>query len=425
MIEQTLHGLVVGLGKIRKDGSKEFRWLEKPIHNRIVSGGLDYLLTFNGSNSDVKVADRNDDSQPHYHRWRRTVASESSTDNYNGCLQYMAVGTNGDATAFTDTGLKAQVGGYSEAVAYSVAPYNGTNFDVDSNNILLRVTLQSVEMESAVTIREVGWFGKYYGQSVYPMFSRVVLPTPMSLNSGERLTVCYQLNINEHEAERDASSVFSGLLDSDGNPLKATVQRPVYVYHPNVAGWINGNYSGNGVASDVKLIQIPYSIQTDGLGRVYRYFNRNGCRLTVGPISVQNAYSAYYTTCPVNNILVPKTGTDQIPYCSGTGSIDPFPNTTNYDFDNANCSYTQLDYVPGSFVRDRTVTVYPSWPNIDSSLGYKDIETLQYEGAVFRFGHYDNTDPSNPVWVPKPWRKQFGQSYKFTFRYKLSTADTV
>lgn len=51
MIEQNnfLQGQLVGIGKIHTDGSEDFRWLEKPIKNRIVSGGIDHLLTLNGN----------------------------------------------------------------------------------------------------------------------------------------------------------------------------------------------------------------------------------------------------------------------------------------------------------------------------------------------------------------------------------------
>lgn len=423
MIEQTLHGQVVGLGKIRKDGSKEFQWLNKPIHNRIVSGGLDYLLTYNGSNSSVApcVSGSYSRQECRYHRWRRQSSSESTTYPYSGALQYMAVGTNGSATQFTDTGLRAQVGGYSETVAYTTAPYNGTNFDVNTNTIMLRVTLQSVEMTEATTLREVGWFGKYYGEDVYPMFSRVILPTPIDLEAGDRLTVCYQININEYISEHDVSSVFTGMLDSDGNPLRATCQRIIYTYHPNVAGWINGNYQGNGVGSNVKLIQIPYSITTGGIGQVYPWLNDSWSWFNqYGPICVITASNANHS----KNLLIMKDSTASIPSCGSTGSPTNSPNnSTYYERDPASCSYTQNDYVPGSFIRDRVVTVYPGFPNF--SEGYKDIAGFCYEGCIFRFGYYDTTDPENPVWVPKPWRKQFGQSYKFTFRYKLSTVDTV
>lgn len=44
-----LGGSLIGIGIKHKDGSEDFRWLDKPIHNRITSVGLDYLLTSNNS----------------------------------------------------------------------------------------------------------------------------------------------------------------------------------------------------------------------------------------------------------------------------------------------------------------------------------------------------------------------------------------
>jgi hypothetical protein len=46
MISQSiskLGGRLVGIGVIHKDGSEDYKWLDKPIHNKIVSGGLDHL----------------------------------------------------------------------------------------------------------------------------------------------------------------------------------------------------------------------------------------------------------------------------------------------------------------------------------------------------------------------------------------------
>ena len=157
MIEQTLHGLVVGLGKIRKDGSKEFRWLDKPIHNRIVSGGLDYCLTFNGSNSAHVQMDYANTNKCRYNPWRRIMNGQESTFQYSGCLQYLSIGTDGSATSFTDTALKSQVGGYSETPAYSTAPYNGVMVENRNVKVLhLRITLQSIAVENDTEVREVG-----------------------------------------------------------------------------------------------------------------------------------------------------------------------------------------------------------------------------------------------------------------------------
>ena len=55
-----LHGQVVGIGKIRRDGSEEFRMLYNPVGNKIVSGGLDDLLMCEGNPN--TVYNRNDTS---------------------------------------------------------------------------------------------------------------------------------------------------------------------------------------------------------------------------------------------------------------------------------------------------------------------------------------------------------------------------
>ena len=42
-----LSGRLVGIGKIMKDGSKEFHWLEKPISNMMLSKGVDKIFLLN------------------------------------------------------------------------------------------------------------------------------------------------------------------------------------------------------------------------------------------------------------------------------------------------------------------------------------------------------------------------------------------
>lgn len=404
--EMTLHGKVVGIGIEHKDGSKDFKWLDKPIHNRIVSSGLDYLMTYNGSNRDLYNAQ----GAIHYHRWRRMVESESSTDPYNGCLQFLAVGTNGDSTSFEDTSLKNQVGGYSETVPYGWSPYNGTNIDPDTLTLKLRITLSSVPMENSVTIREVGWFGKYYNQNVYPMFSRVVLDDPVDLEINEKLIVCYELHINEYENDHEISSIFSGLLDYEGNALRAFAKRPIYGQYFEKTGWINGNYYGNGVSD--KLLQIPYSIKTNGLGHVWNASyncSYNTRFLSMGPVLKNNYY--YYS----NTIIIPKNVNYIEPKSSSTGLID----YNDYEYDSNNCILTVHDYIPGTFTRERDITILPAFPNMQEQQ-YRDIYSLIYEGIIIKFGYYDE----NKQWIAKPWRKEFGKTYKFTFRYKFSTVDT-
>lgn len=415
MIEQTLHGLVVGLGKIRKDGSKEFRWLDKPIHNRIVSGGLDYFLKLNGSNSNFYNGVYWGLNRNLFNPWRRYQTSESSYSPYNGCLQFMSIGTDGTATSFSDTALKSQVGGYSETPAYSVAPYNGTMVEERNTKVLhLRITLQSVAVENETTIREVGWHGKIYGQENYPLFSRVVLPSPVTLASGEQLTVCYQMNVTLGWDEQEiSSSILSGLLDSDGNQVRAYSKRLVnngcgnryigqFGCYDSITEYYINTY-GNGSGSNEATPTAGYTVIPSNL----RYVMSPPFLTFTADTNFSAKILSYSTNSNFNYPV------------NDNGSVS-FP-SVNYG--SSNGSYQVSDHTDGTNYRDISVTVAPDWPS--QSEGYQDIYGLVYFGCFIRFGYYDNTDPSNPVWVPKPWRKQFGQSYKFTFRYKLSTADTV
>lgn len=413
MIEQTLHGLVVGLGKIRKDGSKEFRWLDKPIHNRIVSGGLDYCLTYNGSNTTI----RNDGTShsPSVSMFRRGDSAESSSHVYNwsGCVQFISIGTDGTTTSFNDTGLKSQVGSFSEASVYYRVPYCGMKLNKTGSLVNYRFNYQSVVVDSQTTVREIGFHGKYYGQEVYPLFSRIVLPEPVELAVGEALTVCYQIDVtysgknNETEVP---NSLLSGLLDSEGNPLRAVTKMPFSALNDEM-------YNDWNVSTSFTIS--PF------------YRSEYSSTAAIKCYSMLASYPELRMTVPweISSYASYSYGNSALPY-----SVEPnyrYPNdgeyglnsNTTFSKDFQNCSVAVADYVPGSYYRDVIFTLNPAWPAF-SGEEYKDIYAIHYNGQVIRFGHYDNTDPSNPVWVPKPWRKQFGQSYKFTFRYKLSTADT-
>lgn len=421
MIEQTLHGLVVGLGKIRKDGSKEFRWLDKPIHNRIVSGGLDYWLTYNGSNSAIKTSD--------YHGvslLRRGSSAEGSGyyTNWSGPLQYMSVGTNGDATAFSDASLKSQVGGYSESSLYSTTPYCGMMVTHTTNIVKYRFNYVSVSMSEATTIREIGFHGKYYGQNIYPLFSRVVLPEPVELDAGEALIAVYQMNITfpDLNVETEVNSgLLSGLLDSDGNPLRGMKKMPISGFNNYFNIWVT-NYIGTrpvaiigtGSSSAVKAYTVP-------MANDERWDGPGGQSSIPWEISSYPSRDTHSSTASASNALG-YTLVSTYRYNDGTES--QYNDDTRFWGNTRDADISVRDYVPGTYYRDVELTLHQAWPYFNGEQ-YLDIYAIRYYGVVIRFGHYDNTDPSNPVWVPKPWRKQFGQSYKFTFRYKLSTADTV
>ena len=412
MIEQTLHGLVVGLGKIRKDGSKEFRWLEKPIHNRIVSGGLDEYFMCNGSATTIPRF-------PEYYQGRFYCSnSQNSPYRYFGMLRYIAIGTDGTPTEFTDTGLKEQVGGYSSNYSYPYLPFFATRI-TPPNKVSFRVQSTSIAVPDDTTVREIGWFEKYDGAETYTMFSRVVLPSPVELLAGESLTVVYQMEVtysNVDEVETP-SALISGLLDSDGNPLRGrssyrlctntSLQTNTWILPDNPSCTFFGIKKYSTYAPDMF-----YGYANISVYALTSIFDASVKGSYGGAPNVGNAFN--YTTSSTWQLSVPQFGVVT------NRSLDIMSQANN-----TRCSCTIKPYVIGSYYRDKEFTLYPSWPDVDEVGQYSDIYAICCNSHLTRFGYMDNTDPSNPVWVPKPWRKKFGQSYKFTFRYKLSTADTV
>lgn len=427
MIEQTLHGLVVGLGKIRKDGSKEFHWLDKPIHNRIVSGGLDEYFMFNGSPTAV-VSDSYADRLNN----RFLPTEYSGTYSTTGLLQYLAIGTDGTPTEFTDTALKSQIGGYSNSdVGYRQLPYFGFRLN-DDDSMSIRVPRVSATVESATTIRELGWFEKYTTSDTYVMFSRVVLPTSIELDAGDRLSVVYQLNITYNNlAENEVSPyLLQGMLDSDGNQLHGLGSyrmyfagnsvRGTYAVPPTRGVWYlglggtagefpsyQGTFLGIGGYNYYGTIQYPIYGNKPFVPKGYQI---------LAPFNTHQTDKVFTYTTDANWTIGEQFGYRYTSYSTYSDQLtESALNIT---------SANPKDYIPGTYYRDRDIVISPAWPNMNAEQ-YQDIYAICHNAYLIRFGYYDNTDPDNPVWVPKPWRKQFGQSYKFTFRYKLSTADTV
>lgn len=432
-IESTLHGMLAGIGKRRKDGSVEFRWLDRPIHNRIVSGGLDYMLTLNGSNTNTLTTTTYPSS--YCLSYRRPNSTESQAG-LNGPLQYMSIGTDGHATRFTDTALGSQVEGYSETVGITgVVTNNGSYFDTDESErnaiVRNRVTLRSVAVSADTSVREIGFHGKYVGQEVYPLFSRIALDQPYELLSGESLIACYELRVTYGGVgETDVpGALLRNMFDADGNQVTAKMRLCICGANPTLRQW-----SSNGTMG------IP-TIGSDGYGSFGGTISGAGRHgmYQIYPPFVYNNYRADYDDNATTLFLMYKRtidGTD--PYKQygypllfkngtyrGNGTSYGVTNYSTYLYttisSNPTSSATIKEYVPGSFYRDTEVLLYPSWPYINDE--YDDVEAMCYNGLVIRFGHYDDGDPA--LWVQNPWRKSIRDSYRFTFRYKVSTADTI
>jgi len=411
MIQQSnfIEGHLVGIGKIHKDGSQDFRWLEKPIHNRIVSTGLDHLLTLNGNQTTINSDSFEYDSPyPDFNPafvyiWYGRGKNRNNASNARcGVVHFASYGTSDDPTDFNDTELHNRIGGYSSAVIAGPG-YFGTQIP-SYGKIKLRFTHKHTSAPNHLYVKELGWFYDIIDANPadYRMFSRVVLDYPYELQEGEQLITSYEISITLDSTTITGNSFF-GLFDRDGNPLQYEKRNCLY-QNKNFMNWDSTlNYC---------------TINTNSYPIICSNYNYNydNCMAVLRPayMSVRRSwqsisYNGNYTHfCPTR--------------------ITPFQAG---NMDNYKCSYDDQslpnsllwvvkNYVWGSFYRDMVLTVPSSWPGLANETSYVDINFLLINGVGISFG-YDN----DGTWVPQYYRKYGSKNLRITVRQSWSTVDTL
>ena len=414
MIEQNnfLQGQLVGIGKIHTDGSEDFRWLEKPIKNRIVSGGIDHLLTLNGNqltcNSEI-----GSNAQPIQNFWVGRYYSSSYSGEMNRCgvMHYASYGSSGDATEFTDTALHAKVGGYVDTKRTG---RGNCGTQVRSyGNFIFRVThIHTAAPSGGTTVREIGWFYDIVSSNTpsnYKMFSRVVLDTPYELSAGEQLVTTYEVNLVMGNRTPVAGASFFGLLDKDGNPLQYETKLCLAQYR-----------DGNAWSS---MLSFPFIYYVDCSGMIdSNSWSSSG---TIYDMRFAVVYPAYCRRRNFTRQLTFNGNATHFYNNPATGYMDSY--NMNFDSGSLPDSYQWgiRNYQWGSFYRDAYMTIPRSWPNLGSDTAYADIRFLMVGGVGISFGHYE-TDPDTGTqsWVPQYYRKYGNKSLGITIRQRFSTVDT-
>lgn len=405
-----LGGYLVGIGKIKANGEMEYKELETPIKNKIVNSGLNHLLMYNGSPSATLS------SITSYDKPAFVLGGGSS--NYYGVLQFSGIGTNGDETDFFDSSLKEQVGNY---VGYSDSDFIRTSDTFQTTqinsfgNISYKLTHKHTQVSETTTIREIGWFGRYgaSGSHVYPMFSRVVLPSPIVLNSGEQLITTYQLNVDFSNKE-PINIQFFGLKDSNGDTLYAS-KKLIQYYQINSstnrinylsAPFIRYNASAEDVSAYISSSYGPttlfYSLHpvwfknTDG---------QSGSMYGVG------AYSTTDREHPSNGSQL-NSSTNITMQSNELVYKNLETNVYNYKCMDKKSKYRDVDYVWGIYS-----------PNLGNNpSGYTDIHTLTLHGYDYRFGYMNE---EGTAWVPQALRKYANQKLTLRYRQRFVTDDIV
>lgn len=373
--QNYLHGRLVGIGKIRKDGSREFRFLEKPINNMILRCGLNEFMTYNGSNSATL--------QPTY---------DANTGGVFNVARYCGFGTGNQPNNFADTNSlqNPSINPYSTREARDW-PFNGlfcgNNGTDDSYKV--RISHISPAVPENIAVREIGYFKNY--NSANHLFSRIVLPSTFQLDVGDQLITTYELVVSF--ARTPINITNCGLHDSSDVELGCQIAER----------YINSATSG--------CLIYPYN-NTDGYttgsanpGRVYLH----------APFEFFNFSQNYNSTAQ---------GRFTLRYTKN--SFD-FPNTSMPQFSwrefgsGDKCTNQSVNYVTDSFHRDIVVNAPAYWPEMSNNTDHRDIYAINWGALYVRFGHFD----ANMDFTPAPWRKLASRTAKFVFRQSIATQDSI
>lgn len=401
--EQHLGGKLVGIGKIRTDGTMEHRFLDNPIKNKIVSAGLDHMLRYKGDNTK--------DIPAYSSQYNLLLDYIYDTEHY--CpLHFSSFGTSSESTSFFDEGLKAEVGTKIETKLTGTG-LCGTKINA-FGNYSFRVTHKHNTVSETTTVNEIAWFGRYGSSSyTYPMFSRVVLDTPIVLQAGERLIATYQLDM-QYSGTQEENISFFGLTDVNGQPLKAQKKFVAY-QEKSPTDWqdqvapsyiVGGGYSANVSYYEYSFthpaVRAYNSSSSDNRYTGGLFYSLGSLQLPADGSRVKtNSYSASYE----KNSYVPMTSSSQL--ADATYNIGKL---SAYNGVGRTTKYRDVTYIMGAHL-----------PMIGTSNGYKDITNLACRGYAYRFGYYDEGNN----WVQQAFRKYANQELTLTFRSRYTTEDTT
>lgn len=401
--EQHLGGKLVGIGKIRTDGTMEHQFLEKPIKNKIVSTGLDHMLRYKGDNTAYYGV---------YNDYANWIIGALGGQEHWCPLTFSSFGTSAESTSFFDEGLKEWIGTRT-STKVSGNGLCGTKINA-FGNYSFRVTHKHNAVSETTTVNEIAWFGRYGSSTyTYPMFSRVVLDTPIVLSAGEQLITTYQLDV-QYAGTQEENISFFGLTDVNGQPLKAQKKLVVYQKKNTSYDWqeeISPSYidssgvsnSSNTAISFAHPCVVPNSYSSTG----YQYtgglfYSIGSLQLPSDGVSINpQSYSSSYE----KSYYVPITSGSQI-----SSATYDFGKLNEYNGVGRTTKYRDVTYVIGAYL-----------PMIGASNGYKDITNFACRGYAYRFGYYDEGNN----WVQQAFRKYANQELTLTFRTRFTTEDTT
>lgn len=428
VIEQktVIGGEIVGIGKIRADGSEDFKWLKDPIHNQITTKGIDNLLMWNGSNTLPSSNIGKEISSLYLPVGIETTGydqestSRDASVTRTGVLYYSAYGSGrGQIDPDTATELISRISDITSTFRNGYY-FNGSNcVSVEGNHQLqFRVTHTYPVVSEHQNVNEIGFYHKVEPNGDYTLFSRVQLDNTYELNPGESLIITYQLNLKYPNYPKHIDNFF-GLKDVDGNTLQANETACVKAFNMNYTrNYKNRVSDSGGAAYDNNVGNAP------GFPMLMNYYPLGMPRFCYWKTNyVNDSPDGYvqYGWRPVWGINL-RTQERCILIKNDVTNLEmmkikaPTLSNTNYQDDVLTTQI--LPYTPGSKYRDYTLVLPTSYPYLNSGEDYIDFNILIFNGIAYRFGYDDNG-----TWVPQKLRKYGDQTYKLTYRMSYATEE--
>lgn len=338
-----LGGYLVGYGIKKRNGSEMKVMFDHSLHNTITKHCLNNILTFDGTDA---VPSSNNENN-----WMSLFIKSSGTSERYGVLNYCALGDGTGPSSTDDNDLKHRVTAYTD-VKKTGNGWCGTYWD-DSNAIVTLRVAHTHTISSSFTVKEIGWYNRFYGTDNYELSVRVVLDNPVSLESGDEFYTIYQINWGFQGVER--FNDFAGL----GPGYKTNA---AYFMNTSDAGWYFG---------------IPY-------------LNENGIPVNAHYGTGFGNYSTFFQPAWVNVGYGTRTVTADwdkwLEFYSG-----PRYRHANYIMNDGSIIYNPQSYTTDSFYRDIDITMNPSM------IPTGDIYGFVINFTYYRFGTFDESDNFTPT----------------------------
>ena len=341
-----LQGYLLGYSVLQNGVIVQNHTYSTPVKNLVVNSGKNYLLKANNSTSDV-----GSNIQVCGARFGKNNISGNS-----GVLAFCARGSGTTPATVNDTGLAARIGNYATSVLSS-NPNTGTCFDRANGKVIMRVT-HDHEVEAADrNINELGWFGNTTASPV--MFSRLILPSTITVLTGQSLRTVYQLEVSLSPVSSTpvAPSITGWTTDGDYRwecAFPAT-SSTLATHDPSAFSLFDTVGTGGNMSAAISL-----GDYTDGGGLVACYSPQ---AITMyGVAQSFNSFGSRVGT-PAPSSTVYNAGSGILTNSAGTSAV------------------TVQNYTNGNFYRDSTLVCEPNWTGYSSI----SIYAIRFRGLMYIF----------------------------------------